>query len=52
MLGDGDPDLTQLAYDESVGSQLEGSSHTGMIRWIANRLRPATMRKPADRAPG
>jgi len=51
MLGDGDPDLTSLAYDESIGSQPEGSSHTGMIRWITNRLRPATKRKPADRAP-
>jgi tetratricopeptide (TPR) repeat protein len=52
MLGDGDPHITKIAYDDSIASHHDISPHTRITRWAANQLRPTTKRKPADHAPG
>jgi tetratricopeptide (TPR) repeat protein len=52
MLGDGDPDLTKIAYDDSIASHRDISPHTGIIPWVANQLRPTTKHKPPDRPRG
>jgi tetratricopeptide (TPR) repeat protein len=47
MLGNGDPHITKIAYDDSIASHHDISPHTRITRWAANQLRPTAKRKPA-----
>ena len=56
MLGRGDPDITQMAYNDSIAGHQAVSPHTGITRLVANWLRPSVKRtspvtQPADEDP-